>query len=242
VQEVGIEYLSIEFPNKQYGGHGFWAGYFAIYFEQVVNSWVRHVTITDADRNLEFEAGGYNTATHVTLGTKWRVPAGNPTGAGTTGHYGVSFLGRTQDNLVTESELRTVFDHNLAVGNLANGNVYAGILSQTGRLDHHGAAPFENLYTELVLRKTGSDLFLSGGNRADEPNAGRHTTLWNVVKLGGTFPGGYRPDKFAQLNVIGVEAGATKKTATQEWIERWPGPLTTPPNLYEAQLKRRRGY
>jgi hypothetical protein len=205
----------------------------------VFHSWIRHVTITDADRGIEINGGGHNTVTQVTLATKWRKASANPTGDDTTGHYGFAMNGLTQDNLVSESEIRTVFDHNMSVTAFANGNVYAGIMSQNGRLDHHGAAPYENLFTEIVLTERASDLFKSGGNRPDEPNSGARTTFWNVVTLGGNFPSSYNTSKFPQLNVIGIDRWATKKTADKEWIERWPGTLTSPLNLYEAQLRYR---
>ena len=61
------------------------------------------------------------------------------------------------------------------------------------------------------------------------------------MTLGGNFPSTYDTTKFPQLNVIGVEAFSTKKTPYHEWTERWPGALTSPVNLYEAQLQRRHG-
>jgi hypothetical protein len=241
VQEVGIEQLTIEFPNAQYEGHGTWAGYYAIVLSQVFNAWIRQVTIVDADRGIEIVRGGYNTISHVTLATKWRQAAANPTGDGTTGHYGFHLHSLTQDNLVTESEIQTTFDHNMAVATFANGNVYSGILSQSGRLDHHGAAPYENLYTELVLTEDAGDLLKSGGNKEDEPNAGARSTLWNIVWLRGTPPERRRFHDFPQLNIIGIDQWTTKKTTDQEWIERWPGGLTSPSNLYYAQLLHRKG-
>ena len=56
----------------QYGGHDHWAGYYAILLHNVVNSWIRQVTIVDADRGIQFAGGGYNTATQITLTTRWR--------------------------------------------------------------------------------------------------------------------------------------------------------------------------
>jgi hypothetical protein len=240
VQEVGIEHLTLAFPNVQYGGHNHWAGYYAIYFEQVYHSWVRHVTITDADRGIEFRVGGHNTVTHVTLNTHWRTHLPNPIGGQTTGHYGFDLHALTQDNLIQESELQTRFDHNMSVGAFANGNVFSGILSVSGGLDHHGAAPYENLFTEIVLTGTATNLLASGGNRADEPNAGARTTLWNVVSLRGPF-GLYTPARFPQMHLIGLDQWVTTRTPTGPWIERWPGALTSPVNLYEAQVQYRRG-
>jgi hypothetical protein len=241
VQEVGIEQLTIAFPNAQYEGHGTGAGYYAIVLSQVFNAWIRQVTIVDADRGIEIVRGGYNTIAHVTLATNWRQAAANPTGEGTTGHYGFHLHALTQDNLVTESEIQTTFDHNMAVATFANGNVYSGMLSQSGRLDYHGAAPYENLYTELVLTEDAGDLLQSGGNNGDEPNAGARSTLWNIVWLRGAAPKSLRLHDFPQINIIGLDQWATKKTTDQAWIERWPGSLTSPANLYHAQLSHRKG-
>jgi hypothetical protein len=240
VQEVGIERLTIEFPNAQYEGHDRWAGYYAICLVGVFHSWIRQVTIVDADKGIEIVSGGYNTISHVTLTTRWRQAAANPTGDGTTGHYGFLLQALTQDNLVTESEIQTTFDHNMAVANFANGNVYSGILSKSGRLDHHAGAPYENLYTELVLEDAGN-LLKSGGNRSDEPNAGARSTLWNIVWLQQPPPESLKLHDFPQLNIIGIDKWPTKRTTDTEWIERWPGSLTSPVNLYEAQLQHRLG-
>ena len=224
VQEVGIEQLTIEFPNAQYEGHGTWAGYYAIVLSQVFNAWIRQVTIVDADRGIEIVSGGYNTIAHVTLATNWRQAAANPTGEGTTGHYGFHLHALTQDNLVTESEIQTTFDHNMAVATFANGNVYSGILSQSGRLDHHGAAPYENLYTELVLTEDAGDLLKSGGNSEDEPNAGARSTLWNIVWLRGTSPERRRFHDFPQINIVGLDHWTTTKNdrpGMDRTLARW---------------------
>ena len=243
VREVGIENLTIEFPNAQYGGHHKEAGYHAILFQDAFNSWVRNVTIVDGDTGIVISGGGHNTVRDVTLKTRWRT--GESTD-GETGHFGFCVTGLTQDNLITDCELRTTFVHNLSVNAFANGNVYALITSGSGRFDHHGAAPYENLYTDIVLVDRAWDLFNSGGNRADEPSSGARTTFWNIRKTRGDFPSRIPrlPDgsaKFPQINIIGVDRWSTKKTAEEEWIERWLGEKTQPRNLYRAQLKRRLG-
>jgi hypothetical protein len=249
VQEVGIENLTIEFPNEQYRGHGEEAGYYGIYFELVFNSWIRNITITDADIGISTgNAGaGFNTVTNVTLKTKYRqpLPSGDRDTKGTTGHYGVMLIGpHTQDNLVTSSRLETVYGHNLSVQAFANGNVYSEITSQIARFDHHGAAPYENLYTDIVLTEGGQEFHQSGGIRADEPQSGARSTFWNIRKLKGSFSGLESAGEFPQMNIIGVDALSTTKpshTSSEPWVERWPGEQTFPPNLYKAQLMRRLG-
>jgi hypothetical protein len=125
------------------------------------------------------------------------------------------------------------------VNAFANGNVYSRITTRTGRFDHHGAAPYENLYTQIVVTENAGDLFLCGGNRADEANSGARATLWNIRALKNNFPGNRRPDNFPQINLIGLDRWPTRKGETEAWIERWPGETTVPPNLYEAQKARR---
>jgi len=241
VKEVGIENLTIEFPNAQYGGHHKEAGYHAVFFQDVFNSWVRNVTIVDGDTGIVISGGGYNTVADVTLKTRWRT--GEKT-SGETGHFGFCVTSLTQDNLITDCQVQTTFVHNLSVNAFANGNVYASITSQSGRFDHHGAAPYENLYTDIVLTDLAWDLFMSGGNRADEPSSGARTTFWNIQKGKGNFPGRIPtlPDgnaKFPQINIIGIDQWTTRKTAGEQWIEKWPGEQTRPTNLYEAQLEHR---
>jgi hypothetical protein len=147
---------------------------------------------------------------------------------------------RAQDNLFVGSRLETAFVHNLSVASFANGNVFSRIASQVPHFDHHGGAPYENLYTEITLTHAAQDLFKSGGNRPDEPN-GTRTTLWNV-SYQGSLDIGKSEDKLPGLNIVGVgglSARAPERSSAEWWIESWPGTDTVPPNLYEAQLRRR---
>ncbi len=236
VEEVGIEDLTIKFPPVAYRGHYNEAGYFAIQFFGAFNSWVRNLTIVDADIGVVIGAGGYNTVANVTLKAKARTDA---TANHETGHYGFGIGGISQDNLVAHCTLQTTFVHNLSVGAFANGNVFSAIATRTGRLDHHGGAPYENLFTDIVITEHAGDLFLCGGNRADEPNAGARTTFWNVRCASNSFPRKFNTARFPQINIVGIDAWQTQKTATDDWVESWPGKTTEPLNLYEAQLRRR---
>jgi hypothetical protein len=53
------------------------------------------------------------------------------------------------------------------------------------------------------------------------------------------FPGNRKPDKFPQINVVGLDKWRSEKTEADAWIESWPGETTVPPNLYEAQRSQR---
>jgi hypothetical protein len=55
------------------------------------------------------------------------------------------------------------------------------------------------------------------------------------------FYGYYDAFRFPQSNIIGLDGLATQKNPDQVWVESWPGALTSPPNLYAAQLQYRKG-
>jgi len=106
----------------------------------------------------------------------------------------------------------------------------------------HGGAPYDNLYTDILLTKGGDGFHLSGGNRSDEGNSGVRDTYWNLRKLAGTFSGIKGPDRHPQMNIVGVKGLTTVRPSNDSldvWIESWPGEQTRPANLYLAQRERR---
>jgi len=240
VQEVGIENLTIQFSGEPYAGHNKEQGYYALLIRNAYNCWIRDITIVDADRGVEV-TGGYNTVSGILLRTRARSPILTDD-VYATGHYALSAGGSlAQDNLFVDSKLETVFVHNLSVGAFANGNVFSRITSQLPHFDHHGGAPYENLFTEITLTQSAENLFKSGGNRSDEFN-GTRTTVWNLMYRGPLTTGKSEKD-LPGLNLVGVD-GLTwikpKPSSPSWWVESWPGAETSPLNLYEAQLKNRR--
>jgi hypothetical protein len=239
VQDSGIENLTIQFSGEPYAGHNKEQGHYALLIRDAYNCWIRDITIVDADRAVEV-TGGSNTISGVTLGTRGRSPMLTD-GVRATGHYGLSAGGTlAQDNLFVDSKLETVFVHNLSIAAFANGNVFSRITSQLPHFDHHGGAPYENLFTEITLTRGANNLFKSGGNRQDEPN-GTRTTVWNLFyqerltteKSEKELPG---------LNLVGIDGLASMKpeqSSPNWWVESWEGVNTKPRNLYEAQLKNR---
>jgi hypothetical protein len=237
--EVGIEDFTLQFPPQQYGGHDLYAGYYGIYFSGMANSWVRNVTITDADRGIELFASAFNTVTNVTLNTAARVPVRlGSSDFAVTGHYGFAVGGGSSDNLIQNSSIDAVFDHNMSVTG-ATGNVFSNIVSWAPVFDNHGYAPRDNLWTQITLTKTLGGLFASGGCR-EEPN-GVRPIVWNIKLLSedNSVSGGCR---IVMATLVGVPNMSTSKpgsSSTDAWVESWPGEQTTPPNLYLAQLERR---
>jgi hypothetical protein len=240
VQEAGIENLTIQFSGEAYAGHNKEQGHYAVLIRDAYNCWIRDITIVDADRGVEV-AGGYNTISGIILRTRARSPIFTDN-VYATGHYALSAGGpRAQDNLFVDAKLETVFVHNLSVGAFANGNVFSRITSQLPHFDHHGGAPYENLFTEITLTRGADNLFKSGGNRRDEPN-GTRTTVWNLMYQGPLTMGKSAKD-LPGLNLVGVDGLAStrpEQSSSGWWVESWPGADTEPLNLYEAQLKNRK--
>jgi hypothetical protein len=240
VQEAGIENLTIQFSGEAYAGHNKEQGHYAVLIRDAYNCWIRDIAIVDADRGVEV-TGGYNTISGIVLRTRSRSPIFTDN-VYATGHYALSAGGPlAQDNLFVDSKLETVFVHNLSVGTFASGNVFSRVTSQLPHFDHHGGAPYENLFTEITLTRGADNLFKSGGNRRDEPN-GTRTTVWNLMYQGPLTVGKSEKD-LPGLNLIGIDGLASRRpeqSSPNWWVESWAGTDTQPANLYEAQLKNRK--
>ena len=232
LQEIGIENFSIEFPNSVYDGHVFREkGYNGIYFDRISNSWVRNVTITDADSGIltaplsdTSHVGRFCTFQGIRLAMHWRNLSVN-------GHHGIA-LESPHDYLVTDFKIETQFVHDLTVDDYANGNVFSKGQGVNMNFDHHRDGPFENLFTEIDVGG-GSRLWDHGGDECAGPPSAARETLWNIRA---TSPQNY-PD-YPQLNIIGMTAWPTSKT-DRAWIENIPLASLFPRNIYLAQLSHR---
>jgi hypothetical protein len=224
VQEVGIEGLSIEFPDVKYAGHFKEPGYNAINFRNVSNSWVRNVTIVNADGGIYLE--GPSTRFNTVQGIRF-------TGRG--GHHGTE-ADRSQDNLITDFSFENTFLHDITVQLVANGNVFSKGEGVNINFDHHRAAPYENLFSDIDAGK-GSRLWDSGGDTCAGPNSGARETFWNVRKGSGSALSSV-PD-WPQINVIG--AAFSDMTQEGRWVEGLDPASLFPQDLHESQLARRLG-
>ena len=224
VQEVGIENLAIEFPYVPYAGHLKEPGYNAINFRDVSNSWVRNVTIVNADGGIYFEGPStrFNTFQGIRL-------------AGRGGHHGIE-ADRSQDNLLTDFQFDNTFLHDLTVQLIANGNVFSKGSGVNINFDHHRAAPYENLFTDIDVGR-GSRLWSSSGDKCAGPNSGARETFWNIRNEDGEPPSS-RPS-WPQINIIGATRPST--TPDREWVEGINPADLFPQDLHESQLARRLG-
>jgi hypothetical protein len=113
----------------------------------------RPLLIVDADECFILMGARHSTVSEVVFAAKYRTEEPNTLA---TGFYGVVLGALSQDNLVTGCDFQTGLCLNLNVNALANGNVHSSIRTLYPRFDHHAGAPYENLYTDIVLTKGGA--------------------------------------------------------------------------------------
>jgi len=234
VEEIGLENFSIEFPGTPYEGHFTEKGFNGIFFDGVQHSWVRHVTIVDADNGIVFHPGtpAYDISRWITIsGLRLAVQARSKP---INGHHGIALEG-PHDCLITDFSIDTQFVHDLTVDSVCCGNVFSRGRGRNLCFDHHTYAPYENLFTDIDAG-VGDRLWKSGGPADGGPGSAARETLWNIRAA--TPPAALAPHP--QLNIVGMTAWATRKT-DQTWIEAIPPAELWPQDLHRAQLARRRG-
>ncbi|MBW2522796.1 MAG: hypothetical protein JRI23_01410, partial [Deltaproteobacteria bacterium] len=227
--EIGVEHLTIEFPLTSYPGHFDEQGYNAIDFFRAVNSWVRDVEILNGDYGVNVRNSFFVTVQDVILDT---------TGdrGSIVGHHGLN-NGHGGDNLFVDFDIRTTFQHDLTNEWYATGIVFSRGRGDNLRMDHHCAAPYQTLWTELDTG-LGTTPFVSGGRSDRCPHTASYDTLWNIRAAADMdLPA---DDYGPRMNFVGFQTAATTASSPYDWwfedIE--PGALQ-PANLWEAMCERR---
>jgi hypothetical protein len=228
-REVGIEHLTLEMAGTPYPGHFNEEGYNAIYFQGVHDSWVRDVTILNADYGVHFNRSFFCTATGVVLDTTFdRGPL--------IGHHGLNSSGGA-DVVFSRFDLRKRYVHDLSVDGYAMTTVWSSGKGVDLNLDHHGRAPYGTLWTNLdvgAARRT----FNSGGARNRMPHSGARTTIWNVR---GAAPVGLPEPGFGPLMTFVAVPGADPESAPEHHsVEPVPADRLCQPDLYQAMIAARR--
>ena len=226
VEEVGVEHLTVEFPDVEYYGHHLEPGYNGILFWMTYNSWVRDVRIVNFDTALFFWYAKYNTGRQIVL-------------SGRRGHYGFH-LGGAQDSLLTEFTIENESVHSLSFSNMSNGSVFSRGRGPNVNFDFHRGAPYENLFTDIDVGDAwveGLRIWEQSGSRTGHQTGARET-FWNIQPRIGSA----RVPRFPQINLVG-RVRAPKKTRLDKLRDPWIEPVRRlrPENLHRAQLERRLG-
>jgi hypothetical protein len=222
IKELGIEELTIEFPKTTYGSHWSAKGYNAIEFRsQVVNSWIRNVTIVNFDIGINFNGTKSSTVTGIRL-----------TGRG--GHHGLRVT-NAADNLFTDFAIENTSIHDITFQGGANGNVFSNGLGVDICFDYHKDTSYNNLFSNIDLGK-GSRPWQTGGSPGKTP-VGDYNTFWNIKKAASKAVLNSCP--LPKCNVIGATKSAMNPNGT--WIEGIDPVRLEPQDLHLDQLVRRLG-
>jgi hypothetical protein len=225
--EVGVQHLTIHFPDSRYGGHFKEAGYNAIEFAGLFNSWIRDVRIVNADYGVNLNGCRFVTVRDVVIGAT----------DGRSGHHALN-NSHGGDNLFIGFDIRTAFVHDLTNEWYGTGVVFTRGKGLDLSLDHHRAAPYLTLWTELDVGR-GTRVWKSGGAGNRGPHTAAYDTVWNVRGQGPLPlpPADYGP----RMNLAGIAGQATAPaTSGLDWsVEAIPPALLEPANLWVAMRAHR---
>lgn len=226
--EVGVEELAIEFPETPYPGHFDELGYNAIHFHGVQDSWVKNVRIVNTDYGVNVTSSHFVTVQGVVIETT----------NDRDGHHALN-NGHGGDNLFIGFDLRVSFIHDITNEWYATGIVVTQGRADDIAMDHHRAAPYTTLWTEIDCG-AGTRPFASGGSDNRGPHTAAYDTLWNVTaQVDMELP----DDDFGpRMNFVGFRTAATTVTSPYEWhLEAIAPEDVDPPNLWLAMREKRLG-
>ena len=170
LNEVGIEHLRIEFPNRtEYGGHHREAGYNAITLGSLRHGWVRDVAIDNADTAIRV-----GLCSNVTLADcHFTDKIGS--------HYAVQYAMSCRC-LMRDFSADTKSIHTISFNTGARGSVFTHGRCVKPRFDQHCGANHQNLFDDIdaVKAEPGFSMFLHGGGSEFVPLCGAFNTFWNL--------------------------------------------------------------
>lgn len=245
LSDVGIQDLSMVFPENPDFGHHNESGFNGIYFTGVHNGWIQNVRIKDSDSGiLTDDLGNVTIKNIVTEGSH-------------LAHYSVH-IGNVHNVLVDGLTVFNPTVHSLSFNTQSTRSVYKdAVVWTTPTLDQHAGANHQNLYDNVTVHirpdlkaADGApmyDLYKAGGAGYWLPGHGQYNTAWNVKVL---VEGGASPSEEVVIlgasegpdaRVIGMHSNRTLRldhspTPYQEWLNR---PISAVPSLYAYQLDQR---
>lgn len=240
LNEVGIEHIRFTFPDIPRVAHHVEPGNNAIFLTRLFNSWVKDVTITNADSGILAEEISNVTVQDI-------VTDGNH-----MAHYTVT-LGGVHNVLVKNLKIYNKTVHPLSFNTFATKNVYQNCEIFTDPLlDQHSGANHQNLFDHITVHinpDKNNSYLLFGGGGADywKPSHGPFSTFWNLnvqVEKSSEITKpillyGMKDGPFARIICVNGNAKFEVKYEPDAYIEFLNTPLDQIPSLYDYQLQRR---
>lgn len=238
LNEVGIEHIRFTFPDIPRVAHHVEPGNNAIFLTRVFNSWVKDVTITNADSGILGEEISNVTVQDI-------VTDGNH-----MAHYTVT-LGGVHNVLVKNLKIYNKTVHPLSFNTFATKNVYQNCeIFADPLLDQHSGANHQNLFDHITVHispEKNNSYLLFGGGGADywKPSHGPFSTFWNLnVQVEkpsdkSVLLYGMKDGPFARIIGVNGNAKFEVKYEPDAYIEFLNMPFDQIPSLYDYQLKKR---
>ncbi|MFZ0595877.1 MAG: hypothetical protein WAM46_02760 [Flavobacterium sp.] len=240
LNEVGIEHIRFTFPDIPRVAHHVEPGNNAIFLTRIFNSWVKDVTITNADSGILCEEISNVTIQDIV------------TDGAHMSHYTVT-LGGVHNVLVKNLKIYNKAVHPLSFNTFATKNVYKDCeIFADALLDQHSGANHQNLFDHITVHITpdkNNSYYLFGGGGAEywKPSHGPFSTFWNLnVQVENaaeiTKPVllyGMKDGPFARIIGVNGNAKFEVKYEPDAYIEFLNMSLDKVPSLYDYQLKKR---
>ena len=239
LSEVGIEHLRISFPDAARVAHHVEQGYNAIFLTRIFNSWIKDVTINNAESGILTEEIANVTIRDIVTEGK------------NIAHYTVA-MGGVHNVLVENLKVYNKAVHPLSFNTFSTKNVYENCeVFIDPDLDQHAGANHQNLFDNIKVHfEANADnkypLFEGGGAGYWKPSHGAYSTFWNInvevtggdsiapIELNGMDEG-----PFARIIGINGNRNFTVKYGPDAYIEFINKPMANIPSLYGYQLKKR---
>ena len=239
LSEVGIEHLRISFPDAARVAHHVEQGYNGIFLTRIFNSWVKDVTVNNADSGILTEEIANVTIRDIVTEGK------------NIAHYTVA-MGGVHNVLVENLKVYNKAVHPLSFNTFSTKNVYENCEIFTDPdLDQHAGANHQNLFDNIKVHfEANADnkypLFEGGGAGYWKPSHGAYSTFWNInvevtggdsivpIELNGMDEG-----PFARIIGINGNRNFKVKYGPDAYIEFINKPMAKIPSLYGYQLKKR---
>lgn len=242
LEEVGMEHFKMTFPNAPRVAHHVEPGYNAIFLTRLFNSWVKDVSISNADSGiLTEEIANVTISDIVTRGSNMA-------------HYTVA-MAAVHNVLAQNIQVYNEAVHPLSFNTFSTKNVYRNCeVFVKPVLDQHSGANHQNLFDHITVHLAVHDdnsypLFAGGGAGYWKPSHGAYSTFWNIdvqvtnkqEKTGSVLLNGMLDGPHA--NLIGIHGNKVFeiKYEPKSYIELLNISLDKIPSLYTYQLHKRLG-
>lgn len=241
LENISISDLHIEFPNGIFVAHHVEDGFNALYLTGLYDSFVRNVTITNADSGAITDDDGNLTFEDITTRGEHRA------------HYSVH-MGDVYNSVVRRLRIENTVVHPLSFNTYSVKSVYTECeVLQAPVLDQHSGANHQNLFDNIKVHlqiEEGKDsypLFVGGGAGYWKPTHGRYSSFYNIdVRVEGAAAGaglvlkGPADGPGARLIGIHGNRNLTIEYGPDAYLEQI-NEIPSVPSLLNWQLERRLG-